>query len=90
MLDVGKQAAGSTRASLVWSVRSCVEIKFYGAFELNRRVVLHAIDARDACSIAWWCSFLTARQSQDGRAMVDFRTGFYEYCRTRDALAAQI
>ena len=26
-------------------VEICVEIKFYGAFVLNRRVVLHAIDA---------------------------------------------
>ena len=26
-------------------VEPCVEIKFYGAFVLNRRVVLHAIDA---------------------------------------------
>ena len=24
---------------------------------------------RDACSMAWWCSFLTARTSQDGRAI---------------------
>ena len=27
---------------------TCVEIKFYGAFVLNRRVVLHAIDATPA------------------------------------------
>jgi hypothetical protein len=27
---------------------TCVEIKFYGAFVLNRRVVLHAINAPDA------------------------------------------
>ncbi len=29
------------------STRTCVEIKFYDAFVLNRRVVLHAIDAPD-------------------------------------------
>ena len=51
--------------------------KFHGAFVLNCRVDLHAIDAtparlsrrpprhrRDACSIAWRCRFLTARRSQ--------------------------
>ena len=27
---------------------TCVEIKFYGAFVLNRRVALHAIDATPA------------------------------------------
>ena len=26
---------------------ACVEIKFYGAFVLNRRVYLHAIDAKE-------------------------------------------
>ena len=54
--------------------------KFHGAFVLNCRVDLHAIDAtptrlslrpprhrRDACSIAWRCRFLTARRSQHGR-----------------------
>ena len=29
-------------------VATCVEIKFYGAFVLNRRLVLHAIDATPA------------------------------------------
>jgi len=29
-------------------VKTCVEIKFYGAFVLNHRVVLHAIDATPA------------------------------------------
>ena len=29
-------------------VRACVKIKLYGAFVLNRRVILHAIDARPA------------------------------------------
>ena len=28
--------------------QTCVEIKFYGAFVLNNRVVLHAIDATPA------------------------------------------
>ena len=38
--------------------------KFYGEF--NRRPPRHR---RDTCSIAWWCSFLTARPSQDGHAI---------------------
>jgi hypothetical protein len=40
--------------------------KFHGAFALNRRVALHAIDATPA---RWRgdASFLTARPSQDGR-----------------------
>ena len=35
---------------LFWSllVAACVEIKIYGAFVLNHRVVLHAIDATPA------------------------------------------
>ena len=42
-----------TRTPLYWAsdvhmVGSCVEIKFYGAFLLNRRVDLHAIDATPA------------------------------------------
>jgi len=39
--------------------------KFYGAFVLNHRVVLHAIDATPA---RW---FLTARPSQDGRVIAE-------------------
>ena len=43
--------------------------KFYGAFVLNRRVDLHAIDATPA---RWrGCRFLTARRSQDGRAIAE-------------------
>ena len=54
--------------------------KFYGAFVLNHRVVLHAIDAtparwRDACSMAWRCRFLAARRSQDGRVIAEKRLG---------------
>jgi hypothetical protein len=55
-----------------------VEIKFYGAFALNLRVDLHAIDA--ACSMAWCCSFLTARRasttasSRAPEALIDFHT----------------
>ena len=30
---------------------------------------IYAID--DACSMAWWCSFLTARPSQDSRAIAE-------------------
>ena len=46
----------------------CVGIKFYGAFVLNLRVDLHAIDATHA---RWRgeCRFLTARQSQHGRVI---------------------
>ena len=41
-------------------VVACVEIKVHGAFVLNRRVVLHAIDETPA---RWGrCRFLTARQ----------------------------
>ena len=42
-------------------VRARVEIKFYGAFVLNPR--LPARHRRDACSIAWRCRYLTARQA---------------------------
>ena len=58
--------------------------KFHGAFVLNCRVDLHAIDAtparlsrrpprhrRDACSIAWRCRCLTARRSQPGRVIAE-------------------
>ena len=38
----------SSRSRSAQSTRTCVEIKFYGAFVLNRRVVLHAIDATPA------------------------------------------
>ena len=40
----------------------CVKTKFYGAFVMDRR---------DACSMAWWWSFLTARRIQDGRAIAE-------------------
>jgi hypothetical protein len=64
-----------------------VEIKFYGAFVLNRRVVLHARPPRhrrDACSMALRCRFITTRRSQHGRVIavkcpgdtpVDFHAG---------------
>ena len=35
---------------------TCVEIKFYGAFVLNRRVDLHAIDGRLLDGVAVWVS----------------------------------
>ena len=41
--------------------------KFYGAVESSLRPPRHR---RDACSMAWWCRFLTARPSQDGRIIV--------------------
>jgi len=40
------EAGGLVGDDIVVSI--CVEIKFYGAFVLNRRVVLHAIDATPA------------------------------------------
>ena len=47
-------------------VACCVEIK------LSRRVRIMTLrHRRDACSIAWWCSFLTARLSQDGRVIAE-------------------
>ena len=36
--------------------------------ESSRRPARHR---RDACSMAWWCWFLTARQSQDGRVIAE-------------------
>ena len=47
------------------------ESKFYGAFVQILRVVLHAIDATPARSMAWRCRFLTARPSQDGRVIAE-------------------
>ena len=44
--------------------------KFYGAFVLNHRVVLHAIDATP-CSMAWRCRFLAARPSQVGHVIAE-------------------
>ena len=44
------------------SAATCVEIKFYGVFVLNHRVVLHAIDATPA---RW----------RKPDALVDFHTG---------------
>ena len=51
-------------------VISCVEIKMLRCVraESSRRPLRHR---RDACSIAWWCSFLTARPSQDGRVIAE-------------------
>jgi len=42
--------------------------KVHGAFALNRRVLLHAIDAAPA---RWRGGFLTARPSQDGRVIAE-------------------
>ena len=39
--------------------------------ESSRRPSRHR---RDVCSIAWWCSFLTARPSQDGHAIPEKMT----------------
>ena len=48
----------------------CVEIKILRRVraESSRRPPRHR---RDACSIAWWCSFLSARSSQEGRAIAE-------------------
>ena len=52
MLRIGGHAAllrgGARRDEETSRVATCVEIKFYGAFALNRRFVLHAIDATPA------------------------------------------
>ena len=45
--DAGFSAAVVLNTGIDY-VPICVEIKFYGAFVLNRRVVLHAIDATPA------------------------------------------
>ena len=60
-----------------------MEIKFYGAIMLNRR--LPARHRRDACSMAWRCRFLTARRSRHGApdALVDLHTGIYRKARTQ-------
>ena len=52
------------------TILACVEIKFYGAFVLNHRVVLHAIDATPA-SMVWRSRFLAARRSQSGRIIAE-------------------
>ena len=44
--------------------------KFYGAFVLNRRVDLHAIESA-ASSMAWRCRLLAARRSQHGRVIAE-------------------
>ena len=54
----------------LYFVGICVEIKILRRVraESSRRPPRHR---RDACSIAWWCSFLTARSSQDGCAIAE-------------------
>jgi hypothetical protein len=49
---------------------TCVEIKILRRVraESSRRPPRHR---RDACSMAWRCRFLTARPSQDGRAVAE-------------------
>ena len=67
---------------------ACVEIKFYGAFVLNRRVVLHAIDA----TLARWRGDAfsspldgasTAASSGAPDTLVDFHTGRRAVSRVR-------
>ena len=50
-----------------FAVAACVEIKFT-ARSSSRCPPRHR---RDACSMAWGCRFLTARPSQDGRAIAE-------------------
>ena len=52
------------------AVEACVEIKLLRRVraESSRRPPRHR---RDACSMAWRCRFLTARPSQDGRAIAE-------------------
>ena len=54
-------------------VMACAEIKILRRVraESSRRPPRHR---RDVCSIAWWCSFLTARPSQDGHAIPEKMT----------------
>ena len=47
-------------------VGACVEIKILRSVCSSLRPPRHR---RDACSMAWRCRFLTARQSQDGRVV---------------------
>jgi cold shock CspA family protein len=56
-------------------VNACVEIKTL------RRVRIVASHRRDACSIAWRCSFLTARRSQHGRVIAE--KDLVKNCRVR-------
>ena len=55
----------SSRIRPVW------KSKFYGAFVLNRRVVLHAIDATPARWRGGAGSSPLARPSQDGRVIAE-------------------
>ena len=59
----------SNPRSIQTEVSICVEIKILRRVraESSRRPPRHR---RDACS-AWWCSFLTARPSQDGRVIAE-------------------
>ena len=63
------EVARASPARFESRVPTCVEIKIYGAFVLNHRVVLHAI------AMAWRCRFLAARPS-DPADTVDFRSWF--------------
>ena len=62
------------------SVKTCVEIKFYGAFALNLRVDLHAIDATparwrgDAGSLPLDGASTAASSPSAPDALVDFHT----------------
>jgi len=62
---------GDDGASSSWTTGvTCVEIKILRRVraESSRRPPRHR---RKACSMAWWYSFLTARSSQDGRAIAE-------------------
>ena len=67
---------------------ACVEIKFYGAFVLNRRVDLHAIDAADLLDgVGAGCRFLTARRNQRDRVIADsIRNDLVKNSRAPDTL----
>ena len=76
VLDYLLQSAGNERAREVWEAvgpptgwsRPVWKSKFYGAFVLNHRVVLDAINATPARWRGW---FLAARPSQDGRVIAE-------------------
>ena len=74
-LDLGADERRRLSGAL-WGLKTataattCVEIKILRRVraESSRRPSRHG---RDACSIAWRCRFLTARPSQDGRAIAE-------------------
>ena len=59
----------NTNFPMDWPAAYLCGNQIYGAFVLNRRVDLYAIDAK--CSMAWRCRFLTGRRSQRGHVIAE-------------------